>query len=659
MALKVKARVRTTYKPFKKNMFNKHRYFKMKTFKYISSLILALAGAMLGLIACADEWDNHYGGEGLESAVDAPSLLELVKADPDLANFLRVAEHVGYDRVLGSPQSLTLWAPVITSAQADSIISLYDEQKRTLVTMPDGSQRNTKDKDNTAITQFMQNHMALYGRSVSSVYKDSIRMMNGKYMILGADNLNGIPFLTKNVVASNGIMYKLSQKETFFPNVREALELNPLTDSIGAYYRLFDEYELDESSSVQMGVVDGEVVYADSVTNLRNALYDRLGYIQREDSSYMFIVPTTELWKREYEKYHRYFNYVNKMENRDSVANLNADMAIIRGRVFNLNSQHNDYKDSLFNTSYIKQSAYSGLNVFQNPKGTWNPETNEGILDGLEQTICSNGLVYVDNEGRIDPKLTFMQDRYILGTNMRYRSTPRITVNSEPQAQVSVANRTAIDSILYNGQMIDFTKLLKESNFVEIAPETYQNVVNRNSSMYFFLPNTLSDVYYNVYVVMVPAFADIDGYTEDQVRPTRFNVYRHEREMDVRTDGTSDPNEDTEFARPNLDNRHILSLPEGETHGSGTNFETTGDQVDVICIDKAFHTSVSGMNAIGTVDPAIRYRLTTSVRASEINNNLLTNVMRINRIIYVAFETEEEAKAYQLDLSNIKEYREQ
>ncbi len=621
--------------------------------------MFALAGASLALMSCADEWDNHYGGGDLESAVDAPSLLEHVKADPDLANFLRVAEHVGYDRVLASAQSLTLWAPVISAAQADSIISLYDEQKRTLVTMPDGSQRNTKDKDNTAITQFMQNHMALYGRSVSSLFQDSIRMMNGKYMILGADNLNGIPFLKKNIVASNGIMYKLGQKETFFPNVREALSLNPQTDSIAAYYRLFDEYELDESSSVQMGVVDGEVVYADSVTNLNNALYNRLGYIQREDSSYMFIVPTTELWKREFEKYHKYFNYVNKMENRDSVANLNTDMAIIRGRVFNLNQQHNDYQDSLINTLYVKQSAYYGLNVFPNPKGTWNPETNEGILDGLDQTVCSNGLVYVDNEGRIDPKLTFMQDRYILGTNMRYRTTPRIMVNSEPQAQVSVVNRTAVDSITFNGQVVNFSKVLKESNYVEIAPESYQNVVNRNSSMYFFLPNTLSDVYYNVYVVMVPAFANIDGYSEDQVRPTRFNVYRHEREMDQRTDGTSDPNEDIEFARPNLDNRHILSVPEGETHGSGTNFETTGDQVDVICIDKAFHTSVSGMNALGAVDPAIRYRLTTSVRASEINNNLYTNVMRINRIIYVAFETEEEAKAYQLDLSNIKEYREQ
>ena len=69
----------------------------MKTFRYISSLALALAGATLALMSCADEWDNHYNGHGFDSAADAPSLLELVKADKDLSEFLRVAEHVGYE----------------------------------------------------------------------------------------------------------------------------------------------------------------------------------------------------------------------------------------------------------------------------------------------------------------------------------------------------------------------------------------------------------------------------------------------------------------------------------------------------------------------------------------------------------------------------------
>ena len=632
----------------------------MKTNQYITSLAVTLVAVVtVAFTACSDTWDDHYNG-GYDSAADAPSLYEQVQADPDLKHFLRVVDHVGYDAVLASPQSLTLWAPAITSAQADSVINLYDVQKRLLVTLPDGSQRNTKDKDNTAITQFMQNHLALFGHSVSTSFEDSIRMMNGKYMTLTSNALNGVPFLEKNIVSSNGIMYKLGYKEPFFPNVREALSLDESLASVAAYYRQFDQYDLDESSSVQMGVVDGEIVYADSVTTLNNRLYNTLGYIQREDSSYLFLAPTTEVWKRDSTKFYEYFNYINTMENRDSVAGLNASMGVLRGRIFNLNQQHNNYEDSIINTMYVRHADYYGLNVFSNPKAAWNPETGEGILGGITPLRCSNGLMYVDNEGRIDPKLTFLQNRFILASNNRSRSIPQLMVNSERQPQVSLTTHYLKESdfVEYGDTVIDISML--KDNFVEIAPISYQGVTNRNSSIYFTLPNTVSGMYYNVYVVMVPLFVALDGYTEDRIRPTRFHVYYNERLMTPRTNTSqTNPNEDPEFESPDRD--RALTLPDGETHGSGTNFETTGDRIDLICIDKARKATVSGFNAFGTISATQRYRLTTDIRASQLNNNTHTNIMYINRVIYIPFETEEEAKNFDLqlsDLSNLKEYKE-
>ena len=53
---------------------------------------------------------------------------------------------------------------------------------------------------------------------------------------------------------------------------------------------------------------------------------------------------------------------------------------------------------------------------------------------------------------------------------------------------------------------------------------------------------------------------------------------------------------------------------------------------------------------------AMRYRLTTNVRTTALNRGEQTNVLRINRIIYIPFATEEEANAFELDLSNLKEY---
>ena len=101
----------------------------MKTKQYFNAF-LALAVLPLAMASCTDAWDEHYGDEAGAGIVDAPSLWEYVLADPDLKPFSQVAKHVGYDAVLQSPQSFTLWAPVITQEQADSVIAVYEAEKR-------------------------------------------------------------------------------------------------------------------------------------------------------------------------------------------------------------------------------------------------------------------------------------------------------------------------------------------------------------------------------------------------------------------------------------------------------------------------------------------------------------------------------------------------
>ena len=607
---------------------------------------LLIAVAVLGFAACSDEWNSHYEGDSGKVVTDAPSLMDHIVADGDLAQFARVLRHTGYDRVLSSPQALTVWAPVITSAQADSVCALYDNQKNVL---------GRRDQDNTAITQFVQNHIALFNRSVPDEYNDSIRMMNGKYVILTGKSIGGVPFLKKNVLACNGIFYKLPYPQTFYPNVREALSILPGLDSVAAYYNLFDRYELNEMQSVQMGIVDGKIVYADSVFDISNRLYQNLGYIAREDSNYLFLAPTNEVWSREYEANLPLFTYVNNLANRDSVSRLNAQFAIIRGRVFNLNQQrgYSDEKnDSIFNTNYRRQSGYYGLNVYEQPKSAG------GILAGLAPWHCSNGQVMTDSEGRIDPVTTFKQIRYIAASSPQHRATPLVKANEENVPLCTVTTRSVPDSITF-----DFE--IKEHNYVEIEPISYGSAVaggNRNSTIYFYLSSTFSNVYYNVYVIMMPAYASGLVSRDDPSNvPTRFQVFHQARRATPKTSSSStSPNDDLEFDYPNdaSDGSTALSVPAGETHGSGRYFETTGTDADVICIVKGLQSKLSCFNAFGDVDPIHRFRLTTDVRPSALSNGTMTNIMRINRLIYIPFETKEEAEAYQLDMSNLKEFKE-
>ena len=664
----------------------------MKTFRYLTLLATAcLAAGTMGFVSCADEWNDHYEGDGSVTAADQPSLYELIKADGSLKEFVRVLDNTGYDKVLDGSQALSVWAPVLTSAQADSIIELYKAQKQTIITMPDGSQRYIQDKDNKAITQFLQNHMALYGRTVYEGYADSLRLMNGKYVMLRENDFNGIAFSRKNVVANNGVLYVLKGLQPFQPNVRESLELDADLDSVATFYRLLDQYNLDEASSVQRGIQNGKIVYADSVLSLSNQLY-QLGWINREDSSYLFLAPTNEVWKRELERFAPMFNYVADIQNRDSVAQLNAKMAIISGRFFNLNDQRGltlEQADTLTNTAYVRHKDYYGLNVF----------SKEDLLAGLTPWNCSNGRVYKDAEGRVDPKLTLLEARWLNVTSPRNFSLAKLANSGELSAATSATLRTFIDTLTYSytdrdlketvSGFCDVNQLKKENllrgeSYLELSPLTYSGLSSANivSRAYFYLPNTFANLYYNVYVVMVPSYFSRDGYDPEEVKSVPFKCYFHERLETARTSyrnagdnkfGTdsaflqSYPNEDLLYETQNMDETnydpvkgtgHKLKVPEGETHKNGDyEFITSGKDVEVICIHKAMHPKFSSYNALSrSNDPVIRYSIASSTTTFGLRNRGQSNILRINRLIYIPFETEEEAKNFQLDLSNLKEY---
>lgn len=642
----------------------------MKTKQYFNAF-LALAVLPLAMVSCTDAWDEHYGDEAGAGIVDAPTLWEYVLADPDLKPFSQVAKHVGYDAVLQSPQSFTLWAPVITQEQADSVIAVYEAEKREV----DNNGNLRKNQDNAAVIQFMQNHMAMAGRSVNSLTNDSVRMWNGKYMVLTSNTLNDVPFVSKNNIACNGVFYKLPRKQTFFPNLREVLEQEEGLDSVAHFYHMFDIYELDEQSSVMQDIVDGEIVYADSVMRLSNNLYGWLGYIAREDSAYLYLAPTKEVWKQEYEKYYNWFKYIDdsKLGNRDSVRQMNARFAINRGRYFNNHIQRrsqDQQKDSLTNTFYVNTKDYWGLNVFHHPM------VDDGILAGLTPIQCSNGLLYKDADGRIADTLTFRQKRYIqpwIFGNYKprlikpqgsetYSSVVAATIRKVvDKASIKVGTTTEIDPETGEEVEKDIVQEttfpeLRDEQYVEFEPATYKNTTNLNTNLYFYLQNTFSDLYYNVYVVMVPEYAR-DNYDKEKILPVPFKVYFSERNEKPGSGSSTDVDPDSgEFGRESS-----LSLPEGETHGSGSTFESKGDAVELICIDKAHKFNFASYNVFTSMGPTQRYRFYSTASRSEMNNKTKSNILRINRIIYIPFETEQEAKDFKLelsDLSNLKEYKE-
>ena len=137
----------------------------------------------LALTACTDDIDDHY-----ESATSVGGTLwNAISSNPELSYFARVAQACGYDRILNGDQTFTVFAPVnttFTAAEADELISSYNQQ----------STSGVRSNDNTVVRRFVQNHIALYRHTVSSLTDCTIKMINDKYATLTDSHLNGNAF---------------------------------------------------------------------------------------------------------------------------------------------------------------------------------------------------------------------------------------------------------------------------------------------------------------------------------------------------------------------------------------------------------------------------------------------------------------------------------
>lgn len=630
----------------------------MKTNKYTKLMAaVLLTGAPMLWSACTDDWNEHYdivpGG-----MAEQPSLLSRIKEDPSLANFYRVISTIGGAETLDSPQQLTVWAPKsLTNEQADSIIAVYNEDK----------EAGLKLIDNRAIKQFLQNHVALYARPISSLTDTTIHMLNRKNMRLVGESvekgtLDNNAFSSMQI-CNNGILYKTEHMQTFFPNIREYMELNGL-DSVASFIKAFDKYTLDEQSSVEGGVIDGKTIYLDSVTVLSNRILNSYGLIHKEDSNYIFIAPTNEVWAEQFDKNKEFFTYSNITNMRDSLQAVNTQMNIFESRFFNMSktSKYNQHpEDSLTNTLYYEHQVHNPRhNVFYDPE--------EGILNGLQKIECSNGYVYIDNKGVIPAQTTWfgrndMQAESSFNFELPTSSDNKTTMNQEYGTHTinewdSIPVLEYIidgDGTITGADTIDWKlqkgKILKSYNYVMFTAKTASN----HTDVTYTLPSTFSNVYYNIYVVTTPGKGTDSNITDSL--STYFTVECKAQNMDGKMVNFGNDAQ----GNPATNNGYMLNPVKYDENSPITGYEelkgqsnferayaTNATQVDTILISKAkvFPTSSIGLDK-GVVTLEFK---SFGPAATKTKEKVYTRTLRFDEIILVPFATKEEAEAAAFDL---------
>lgn len=530
--------------------------------------------ATAALVGCTDEWDNHYA----EDQSTKGTLWEAIQEKSELSNFARVIEATGYAERLESSQMFTVFAPVndhFDSAEADRLIADYNKEKA----------QGVREEDNKVVNQFVQNHIAMSNRSVSSLTSDSITLMNGKYETLTALHFGESRILSSNQYVTNGVLFTIEKAEEYFPNVFEYIGQNGQTNKLYEFLNHYSVYEFDPDKSVAGDIVDGKIVYLDSVFHLTNSMLREYGHINREDSSYMALVPTDRVWNQLYDEYVNYFNYNDLTPKRDSMVHTYTSRAIADGTIFNLNTQAAYLNDSARSTKY--EELYNGVLSYAEPRYYIYRNPYEGAFAGAEKTVCSNGDVLIQDQWNIDKLETFCQQIKIEAENNRY-------VDTIEQAKEPLTVRAVPQSNSFYGKV-------SENYFVEVI--ALSSIAS--NSVRYGIPDQLSNIGYDIYAVFVPAIAYNENASAEDRLPCRVKITLGY----VEQDGTEE----------------VITL---RSPANKAYFETTPDVVDTLLVAENF---VFPTCAFDLEDPQVTLQVASNFGSSM--SSRFTRTLRMDCII--------------------------
>lgn len=540
----------------------------MKTMKYILMAFLPLMA-----LSCQDEWDEHYGQANPMASQE--SLWQALKGRAELSNFVRLVENVGYEYYIDGDRMFTLFVPTndcLTEADVDSLTEVYNAQKSNRI----------KNNDNTVIKQVLQNHMAMYNyAAIASGDSVQMMMLNGKYSYLADGGVNGVKYLSSNMLYRNGVLFTVGSRLPYFANVSEYFTMDDELDSIASFFSRYNVYEFDASRSVPGEIVDGKTVYLDSVMNLKNVMFDELGYINREDSAYWMVVPTDRQWRKLYEEYKTYFNYDNRTAKRDSVENVMTHKAIVQGTVFNMNVQPS-VNDSVISTNYNKANYryYKCLRPFD----------EGGVFSGARSVECSNGKVFISDNWAIDKRTTFFQEVKIEAENAYYQDS--IAKCKEPVGTYTVPSGNPL--------------------YGQVSGNAYVQVEPRNTAVTplirFTIPNLLSNIGYDIYAVFAPAIASDTLATDTLPLKVKFSLKYNDQ-----------------------DGRQVNDIKMENPEGGTYVYETTPNVVDTILVARDYKIPTC---SYGLSEPQVRL----TVESDRGTASKYTRILRLDCIVFKPHE---------------------
>lgn len=461
----------------------------MKKIKYIGMMMLATT--MLTAASCS-EFDDYNKEVADVTPAGNQTLWQNIQQNQQLSNFASILKKAGYDEKLNTTHYYTVWAPIDGSYDANAIQQLSSK---------------------SLLSQFVENHIANYSYNASGKVDQRVLMLNDKsYQFAGSQNnytFDGVKIDQPNLGSNNGVMHIMSGMAAYHPSLYEYLMNEELSgnDGVDSLRRFLKKYEttyLDVEHSVVGPIVNGMQTYVDSVMITENTQWDMLNtYMEVEDSSYTFLMPTNEAWKAQYEKVKRYFNYAPQ-----TIAQQFNGTTITNTTPLTIDNAY--WQDSLTNRAITSYLSYSNNDVYNrwlngkpSPYGSDTLRTTlflklSNPLDILDKTVktvdFSNGKGRVISDFAMYPWETYAPKRVVNATR------------PDNRALISNGTGSRVDVIDVDMEKVELEDGATTLSYYHVEPTGGNEFIK--PEMTFYLRNVQSTTY-DIYCVFVPENVDM------------------------------------------------------------------------------------------------------------------------------------------------------
>ena len=419
-------------------------------------ILLVLLIGVLCYSSCKDDYNEHYDRS---SSLPDKNLYQMIKENSNLSKFSQLIDVAGYDSLLNSTQTFTVWAPINESLSDINPATIGKDQAKLIV----------------------GNHIARFNVSTSTVYSKLIQMLDNKIYSFsdGGNVFAGSKLIDHDILSKNGLLHTLESQIPYHYNLYEYIQATPSMSKLSAFVSSFEEERFNEELSTPIDIDEsGRTVY-DTVTTSYNRLFRGLlglGYIDSEDSTYTMIMPSDKAWDIAYSKISSYFKTYNEdQEYADSIRNIQTSLAILEDLV---------YRGTINNPASLDSMVSTSPSVIYDPAD---------LFSGTTRQTASNGLIYQTDDLRYNNTETWNKKIGVEGEAYDLRV-------AGPNTAVYTRTVTGEISIpVSNSQYID----------VQATTPTSQPAVT------FDIPDVLSGKY-DIYVEFLPG--SIDGAPRDSTR---------------------------------------------------------------------------------------------------------------------------------------------